>query len=246
MDSNIYSYDININFSDVDEDNQMTNKGILRLMQEVAGIRSGMLGYGVNDVPRTGLAWLILYWKLKVFTRPRTNTKLTVNTWTRSENPLFSYRDFEVYDENNTLVAIATSKWVLFDVNKKSITKIAGDVKEKYACIDKFAFNEKFSEKLRESENSEFIMDYVIQRRDIDTNHHVNNLYYLDYANEALPYEIFRNCKFSNVEIMYKHEAKLGDTVSLFYSSKSENEHIVTVKNKENGKINAIVKLYMD
>ena len=245
MDSNIYSYDININFSDVDEDNQMTNKGILRLMQEVAGIRSGMLGYGVNDVPKTGFAWLILYWKLKVFTRPRTNTKLTINTWTRSENPLFSYRDFEVYDENNALVAIATSKWVLFDVNKKSITKITGDVKEKYACIDKYAFNEKLSEKLKEPENSEFIMDYVIQRRDIDTNHHVNNLYYLDYANEALPYEIFKNCKFSNVEIMYKHESKLGDTVSLFYSSKTENEHIVTVKNKENGKLNAIVKLYI-
>ena len=43
---------------------------------------------------------------------------------------------------------------------------------------------------------------------------------------------------------MYKHEAKLGDTVSLFYSSKTENEHIVTVKNKENGKLNAIIKLY--
>lgn len=244
MDSNIYFYDININFSDVDEDNQMTNKGILRLMQEVAGIRSGMLGYGVNDVEKTGVAWLILYWKLKVFSRPKTNTKLTINTWTRSENPLFSYRDFEVYDDTNTLIAIATSKWVLFDVNKKSITKITGDVKEKYACIDKFAFNEKISEKLKEPEDSEFIMDYEIQRRDIDTNHHVNNLYYLDYANEALPYEIFKNSKFSNVEIMYKHEAKLGDTVSLLYCNTEKNEHIVTIKNKEDSKLHAIVKLY--
>ena len=162
----------------------------------------------------------------------------------RSENPLFSYRDFEVYDDTNTLIAIATSKWVLFDVNKKSITKITGDVKEKYACIDKFAFNEKISEKLKEPEDSEFIMDYEIQRRDIDTNHHVNNLYYLDYANEALPYEIFKNSKFSNVEIMYKHEAKLGDTVSLLYCNTEKNEHIVTIKNKEDGKLHAIVKLY--
>ena len=243
MDSNIYSYDININFSDIDEDNQMTNKGILRLMQEVAGIRSGMLGYGVNDVPKTGLAWLILYWKLKVFTRPKTNTKLTINTWTRSENPLFSYRDFEVYD-NATLIAKATSKWVLFDVNKKSITKISKEIQEKYACINKFAFTEKLNEKIREPENSKFIMDYAIQRRDIDTNHHVNNLYYLDYANEALPYEIFKNCKFSNVEIMYKHEAKLGDTVSLFHYSKKENEHVITIKNKADNSINAILKLY--
>lgn len=243
MDSNIYSYGININFSDVGENNQMTNKGILRLMQEVAGIRSGMLGYGVNDVEKTGLAWLILYWKLKVFSRPKTNTKLTIKTWTRSENPLFSYRDFEVYDNNNSLIAIATSKWVLFDINKKSITKITEDVKKKYACIDKFAFAEKFNEKLKEPESSEFIMDYAIQRRDIDTNHHVNNLYYLDYAYEALPYDIFKSCEFSNVEIMYKHEAKLNDTISLFYSHTEKDEHVITIKNKNNNKVHAIIKL---
>ena len=244
MDSNIYSYDININFSDVGENNQMTNRGILRLMQEVAGIRSGMLGYGVNDVKKTGLAWIILYWKLKVFYRPRTNTKLTIKTWTRSENPLFSYRDFEVYDDNNTLIAIATSKWVLFDINKKSITKITGDVKKKYACIDKFAFTEKLNEKLKEPESSEFIMNYTIQRRDIDTNHHVNNLCYLDYAYEALPEDVYLNMNFSNIEIMYKHEAKLNDTISLFYSHTEKDKYVITIKNKNNEKVHAIIKLY--
>ncbi len=38
---------------EIDKNNQMSNKGILRLMQEVAGICSGSLGYGVNDVPKT-------------------------------------------------------------------------------------------------------------------------------------------------------------------------------------------------
>lgn len=240
---NIYSYDININFSDVDTNNQMSNKGILRLMQEVAGICSGSLGYGVNNVPKTGLAWLILNWKLQVFNRPRTNTKLTINTWTRSENPLFSYRDFEVYD-NNILVAKASSKWILFDVNKKCITKITPEIQQKYKCIDKFAFDDNSTKKLKEPKTLEFIMDYNVQRRDIDTNRHVNNLIYLDYAYEVLPEDIYSNINFSNIEIMYKHEAKLGDTLSIFYSNTEENEYIVTIKNKEDNKLNAIIKLY--
>ena len=77
-------------------------------------------------------------------------------------------------------------------------------------------------------------MNYKVQRRDIDTNKHVNNLIYLDYAYEALPSEIYENYNFSNIEIMYKHEAKLGDTLSLFYTNTEENEHIITIKNKEN------------
>lgn len=240
-----YSHNMEVNFSDVDENNQITDKGILRLMQEIAGIHCGLLGYGVNDTPKTGLAWLILNWKLKVFSYLKTNTSVVIKTWTRSQNPLFSYRDFEIYDTANNLVAIATSKWVLFDVNKNCISKITSDIKEKYICLDKCVFTDKVNERLKEPEDSKFVLNYAIQRRDIDTNHHVNNLYYLDYAYEALPEEVYENCKFSNVEIMYKHEIKLGDTISLFYSHTEKDEHVVTIKDKKDGSIHAIVKLYM-
>lgn len=194
-------------------------------------------------LPKRGIAWIILNWKLKVLSRPKSNSHLLVKTWISSSNALFFYRDFEILDENSKIVAIASSKWVLFGINKKSIIKIPEEVKEKYSCVDKLAFEEKWNEKLKEPECSEFVMDYKVQRRDIDTNHHVNNLYYLDYAYEALPEEIYNNFKFSNVEIMYKHEAKLGDTVSLFLSQCENGEFVVTMKDKDCKNIHAIVKL---
>lgn len=240
----IYSYNLKVDFSDVGENNRLSNKGILRIMQEVAGLNSDARGYGLNDTPKTGLAWLILNWKLKVFSRPKWNTNLTIKTWTRSSNPLFSYRDLEIYDDKNNLIAIATSKWILFDVNKKSITKLPQEVQESFNCIDKSVFSEKIKEKLKEPESSKLILKYKIQRRDIDTNHHVNNLNYLDYAYEALPEDIYTNIDFSNVEILYKHEAKLGDTLSIFYSHTGDNEHIITIKDEERKNLHAIVKLY--
>lgn len=169
---------------------------------------------------------------------------MLIKTWIRSENPLFFYRDFEILDESNNLVAKASSKWVLFDVNKKSITKIPKETKEKYTYIDKFVFQKKWNEKLKEPQDSKFIMNYTVQRRDIDTNNHVNNLYYLDYAIEALSEEIYSKIKFSNVEIMYKHEAKLGDTLSLFLAKCENNEYVVTIKDEKCKKIHSIVKLF--
>ena len=132
MNLDIYSHNLTINYSDVDENNQVTNKGLLRLLQEVAGIHCGLLGYGVNDTPKTGLAWILLNWKLKVFARPKTNTNLLIKTWTRKKTPLFVYRDFEIYDNAYNLVAIASSKWVLFNVNNKSISRVTDGVNEKY------------------------------------------------------------------------------------------------------------------
>lgn len=240
----IYTKSFSVNFSDIGENNELTNKGILRLMQEIAGMHSSSVGYGLNDTPKTGLAWLILNWKLKVFSRPKWGANLTVNTWSRCKNALFCYRDLEIYDDENNLVAVATSKWILFDVNKQTICKIPIGVKNAFPDANKSVFNGKFNEKLREPENSELALEYKIQRRDIDTNHHVNNLNYLDYAYEALPEDIFINNNFSNVEIMYKHEAKLGDTLLLYYSHTEQNEYIITIKDKESGILHTIIKLY--
>ncbi len=240
----IYTKKFDITFSDIDENNKLSNKGILRIMQEIAGLHSSSLGYGLNDAPKTGFAWLLLNWKLRVFSRPKWEETLTVNTWSKSMNPLFAYRDIEIFDNKNNLVAVGSSKWILFDINKQSLCKIPSEVKEVFPNVDKSVFEEKFVEKLKEPENSNPIYEYTIQRRDIDTNHHVNNLNYLDYAYQALPEVVYSNMNFSNVEIMYKHESKLGDTISVFYSNTEKNEYVITIKDKEEKKLHAIVKLY--
>lgn len=243
---NIYTKKFEVSFSDIDQDNKLSNKGILRMMQEIAMMHSDSLGYGLNDTAKTGYAWLILNWKLKVFSRPKWKTTLTINTWSKSINPLFAYRDIEIYDDKNNLVAIASSKWLLFDINKQSFCKITPEIKEIFPNVDKSVFEEKFNEKLKEPENSSFVLEYTIQRRDIDTNHHVNNLNYLDFAYEALPEDVYKNGSFNNVEIMYKHEAKLGDTLMIYYSHTDQDEYIITIKDKETGILHAIIKLYKD
>ena len=43
---------------------------------------------------------------------------------------------------------------------------------------------------------------------------------------------MFKNTSFSNVEIMYKHQATLGDTLSLFYAHTSNDEYVITIKDK--------------
>ena len=238
-----FSNKFTVNFSDISENNELTNKGILRLMQELAGEHSDSVGIGLNDTPKTGLAWIILNWKLKVFFRPKWNTSLTINTWTKCKKSLFCYRDLKICDDNNNIVAVAKSKWILFDVNKRRICKVPIDVQEKFTDSDVSVFQDKFVEKLIEPEDSQFIYSYKIQKRDIDTNHHVNNLNYLDYAIEALPQNVSSSI-FSNLEIMYKHEAKLGDIITIFYSHTENNEYVITIKDEKKKNIHAIIKLY--
>ena len=232
-----------VTLPDVGENNRLTNKGFLRMLQEIACIHSKTAGYSVSDAVETGHAWILLNWKLQVFSRPAWNETLTINTWSSKHTFIAYYRDFEVYDSRNNLIAIGTSKWVFYDLNKETFTKFSDDSKDGFKIVDKHVFESSMNEKLSEPENSIFIGEYKVSRRDIDTNHHVNNLNYLDFAYEALPEDIFFNTDFKNIEIMYKHEARLGDTLNLFYATIGDTV-VVTIKSKDNARIHCIIKLF--
>ena len=238
----IYSKQFEVTLSDVGENNQLSDKGILRMMQEIACIHSDICGFSVNDVEETGFAWIILNWKLRVFSRPRWNTKLNVKTWSSHQKHISFYRDFEITDNDNNLVALATSRWVLYDLSKKSFTKIDSEFAKKYTMVDKHVFEEPFNEKIKEPESLIFVKDYVVSKRDLDTNHHVNNLNYLDFAYEALPVNIIGH--FNSTEIMYKTEARLEDILSIyFHKSENDNEYLIVIKNKNTHTLHCIIKL---
>ena len=89
----------------------------------------------------------------------------------------------------------------------------------------------------------ELNFNYEIQRRDLDTNGHVNNLHYLDFAFETLPEDIYTTCNFENLEIFYKKEIKYKEIINCYYSLEN-NEHIITIKNNDDSVLHAIIKLY--
>ena len=52
-------------------------------------------------IKETKVTWILLDWKLKVINRPTYGQVLTVNTWGKGMNKFFTYRDYEIYDNNN-------------------------------------------------------------------------------------------------------------------------------------------------
>ena len=139
--------------------------------------------------------------------RPRWDTELTIKTWARRFEKVSSWRDFEVYDDEGDLVLIGTTEWVLIDAKKQSIARITEKMQEEYGIVQKSAFEEEVSGKMKVDENLKKIYEYTAKKRDIDSNHHVNNVNYLELAYDALPENI--NMNFENFEIYYKKQIKL-------------------------------------
>ena len=240
----VFTYKYKIKYSDVGTDNTITLKALVDTLQEAAISHSEDSGYGVNNIPNTHLAWLLLNWKVEIKSYPILNDTIIVKTWPRLFDKLYSYRDFEVYDKNNNLLAIASSKWFAIDTQNKKIRKLTPEITQAYGePVTKSVFNETFSEKIKIPKQLKLNFNYTIQRRDLDTNKHVNNLHYIDYALETLDENIFNNTTFYNLEILYKKEIMIKENIKCYYSLEN-NKHIVTINNGEDSIDHAIIKLY--
>lgn len=240
----IYEETFKIGIKDIGKENKITNKAILKFLENIASYHSDSVGYGINESDTTHITWLLLDWKLKVINRPNYGQILTIRTWSRYTNKCYSYRDFEVLDENDELCAFATSKWVLIDTQKGRISKVQDEMIEKYKPeAGRSVFNIIELEKVNVPENYESSITYQAKRRDMDVIGHMHNLYYLDLAYEALPNEVYENLQFNNIRISYKKEIKLDDIVKCNYVYE-DNKHVVVIKNEDESVVHATVEMY--
>lgn len=235
-------HDVFIGLRDVALNNKVTNTALLSYLEDAGGIHSNLVGYGLNDIPIVKRSWVLLDWKIKIHKRPGYGDKITIKTWSRGIDKLYAYRDFEILDENKHIIGIATSKWVLLDIEKEKITRIEPEVGEAYTIENVSVFENSDLEKLNHPDSYIDSTTFTVNRSLIDVNNHLHNIYFMDIANEVLPMDVYKKVEFNDIRMTYKKEIKLGDTVKVFYQVKNE-EHTVVIKSQDEKYLHAIIKL---
>ena len=232
-----------VKLSEIGKDNKVTNKAILSYLEDIGGIHSNIAGYGVFEIAKTHLSWILLGWRVQVIRRPKYAEKIKIKTWSKGVVKFYTYRDFEIYDQQGNLIIKASSKWVLLDTEKAKIVRIDSEVINKYEPEpDNIVFGIDEFDKIKEPEEYQYETEYSVRRADIDVNNHMHNLNYIELANEALPEDVYRGALFNDVRITYKKEIKYGDIVKCKYAFKDD-KHIVVIKSQDETIVHAIIEL---
>ena len=228
-----------VGLEDIDFNNNLKIKSLLGFLEDVGGIHSNIVGYGLLDIPVKKRSWILINWKVKIFKRPRYAENLKIVTWAYGMEKLYALRDFEIYNELGELVIIATSKWVCLNTEKQSIIKIEPELRDAYTLENKKAFEGEI-EKLKEPK--EYIDETSVQitRDMIDVNHHVHNINYIDFATHILSYEVMQQA--TNIEVMYKKEIKETDKIKCKYAIE-DGAHYAVIKSEDDKILHAIIKL---
>ncbi|MBR6033435.1 MAG: hypothetical protein IKP28_01620 [Clostridia bacterium] len=237
----MYEFDYTVEYVDIDKNNKLSNYGFFKILQEAGCLHADTVGFGLKDTPKNRIAWIVLDWKLKIFSRPQWNSKVHIKTWISNVDMVCYFRDYEILDLTGKVIAKATSRWCLLNIDTHHIIKITPEIKTAFLPIENGNFDDKI-QKLIDPKFFELEYPYTILRRDIDTNNHLNNLNYIVLAEQALPEDVYSNYSFSEIEVMYKKQCILGDNVLLCYSQEAPNKHVVSIKSLDKNTLHSIIR----
>ena len=239
----IYTENIKIGLRDVDKNLNLKDSAILEYLENIATRHADSLCYGINNNTENGVSWVLLDWDLKKIQSIKYGQHLTVKTWSKSIEKCYGYRNFELYNEDGVLCVVAASKWLLINTTTKGIVKASEKLINDFdSHPEKTVLDCEDFKKINIPETFEITKTYKVQRRDIDLLGHVHNVYYLDFAYEILPQEVYDSFKFTKIRISYRKEIKFEDTIKLKLSSNNK-KYTLVMENVSNNTIHSVIEL---
>ncbi len=189
------------------------NRSLLRFCEDTAGFHTDTENVGLRGMEAQGLAWVLLAWDLAVYKRPSYGQELTVTTRVRQTNRVHSWRDFYVFDPGRTLLAEATSRWIVVRREDHAVVPIPDGIVRLFPEESGGGLAGWRARRLEEQTEPEAEASIEIRRGRTDMLGHLHNLEYLTMAEDMLPAECGDPGLIDILTIRFKNEVRAGDTV---------------------------------
>ncbi len=204
----MYSFNSRVRYSEVCTNKELDFYSIINYFQDCSIFHSEDAGVGLDYLEKYHRVWLMNAWQIKINRFPVFGEDITVSTWAYDFNTFYGYRNFMIEDADKKVLAIANSVWVYMDTQKNCPAKIEEDVLKAYKPEAAYPM-EYAPRKILLPGNFTEAPSFFVQRRNLDTNNHVNNGEYIRMAEEYLPEEF----SATQMRAEYRKSAVLGDEI---------------------------------
>jgi medium-chain acyl-[acyl-carrier-protein] hydrolase len=216
-----------IDFKETDRFLYVKLDAFVQMLNTTSMYHTVSLGLSPNYMEKLGLVWVLYSWKLHLEDGDHYAKNLSFKTFALFQKDIYSHRYFYVLDEEGKTVGYALSVWIIIDAKKRKLVKIPEHVKD--AFLDKIdptlsPLQNRIvqgidAKPLKKRRNAPYTHEkqFEIRFHDIDSNDHVNNTIYINWAMESLTSD--QNEQFlldnvpENLSIVYKKEKRPGGNV---------------------------------
>ncbi|MDO9510592.1 MAG: thioesterase [Bacteroidales bacterium] len=216
---------------------------ILTLLEETAADHCYSINHSLYDLENQNIGWVLLSGILKMHRYPSYKEKIIIRTWLSSYSLVKGIRENIIYDEKRNIIGQAKGLWVFFDIMRRRPVGIFDSIKERWSYDIDESINYDITKKIKPIDSEIHIKAFNVNRYDVDTNQHVNNIRYLQWLIESIPDHIIDNYYLHSIDGRFIAEAQYGDEILSFTERDiNDNSFIHTIKTQKNNKVCATAK----
>ena len=209
----IYEKTYEVNYYDTNYRLECKISSIMNYFGDIGSKQSEELGVGFDYLEKNHCAWVFYKYNINFKRYPKYGEKIKVRTMAKGFRKFYASRMYEVYDEAGELIIEAEGVFLLIDTIKRRAIKIPIDQYEIYGVLDEYNNEIKMS-KIEKLQKVMFSENFKVRYSDIDSNKHVNNVKYVEWAIECVPVEKEVEYEISNIEIVFQKECSYGAVVN--------------------------------
>ncbi len=235
---NIFEKEYIIKYYDVDNTNNASVLSLVEYIQEAASLQSELSSAGREYLQEKGQGWILMQFKMKINSLPKLGDKIKVRTWPKEAKKIYIIRQYELLDENDNQLCIATSKWIMYSFINKLPVRFTEELTSKYSYNSRSVIDDDFNIP-KDNEEYEIIKNDEVLYRDVDTNWHMNNIKYVRCIIESMDNDFLNKYTVDEYTIKYKHQLVYASKFKICVNKINEKEYSYYIKeNNEDTKEN--------
>ena len=226
----MYEMKIQVRYSETDRNGRVRLHQILEYFQDCVTFHSMAVGLGIRGDEQENRAWYLIAWDIHIHRYPEMAEYLTIVTEPYKMRGFYGYRRFKIVDANRNVLVEADSNWIFMDIEKMIPVKIPQDLADRYISSPVEDQTVRVKRKLSAEGEWKERETLTVTKVFLDSNGHVNNTYYVLWAEDVLPEEY----EIKEVKVDYRQSAFLGDTIRISSIEEEKGWRVRFMKQEQN------------
>ena len=208
-----YEKDYEINYYQVDPKLNCSIESIIGMLGDMGSAQSDALGIGVNYCAEKNKTWVFYQYDIKINRYPKCYDKIKIITDPSGFKKFYASRDYSIIDtKTEESLVEASAIFFYIDLEKRRATRIPNEEYILYG-IDETTNKDIKVERLEKLKEAQYKKNFKVRYSDIDSNRHVNNTNYIEWAIEALPIEFVVTNNLNRLQVTFEKECTYGDDI---------------------------------
>ena len=186
------------------------------LAQEAANQHATVLGFGYDELISSKTAWVLSRMRVVFVDTPKWREDVKFQTWHRGLERLFFLRDFLMTDKEGRPRVKATTSWLVLNLENRRLVRDPQLLDEGTTCSDTVLDRPADKVVMPKDADIQLVGEHKVGYSDLDMNGHANNARYMQWAMDAVNYEISSTRAVKEFTINFNHEVKPQETVSIY------------------------------